>query len=66
MEIGNLVFCDGSYAVTRECIHGNMFYAYIGTEDEALQQNYTAEDLDEADVISYDEWEKPRISHCCG
>ena len=66
MKIGNLVYCDGEYAVTKECIHGNLYYAYIGSEDDAIKQDYKTKELDKAEVISRDEWEKDRISHCCG
>ncbi|MBA7524719.1 hypothetical protein ES705_16861 [subsurface metagenome] len=64
LEIGTLVK-DGNapeYARVKECVHGNLYYAYLGGRDTLL--GYSETEIDEAVIV--EDWNEDKISECCG
>ena len=65
LSVGTLVVFEGEYAKVKECVHGNAYYALLGSEKDCLYYEYaTKEELDSAeDVVDFNE---NHLENCCG
>lgn len=63
LELGTLVTNGSEYAKVKECVHGNLYYAYIGTADEAGQ---SYEDDEIAEAVEVSDWDYVSVEECCG
>ncbi len=57
---GTLVTNGSEYAVVKNCIHGNPYYALIGYPEDG----YTAEEIANAKLVA--DWDEVNVNECCG
>ena len=63
LEIGTLVTDGSDYAKVKACVHGNLFYAFIGSASDA-EQTYSEDKINSAVEVS--DWDEVSVEECCG
>ena len=64
LEIGTLVKHGPEYAKVTECVHGTLYYSYLGGFDTLLRLDFSEVEIDAAVTVS--DWDEDKVSECCG
>ena len=63
LEESSLVTNGFEFALVKYCAHGNKFYSFVGSEEDA-ERDHSAEEIDNAILVS--DWDDVNVDECCG